>query len=327
MDKPDVPRTIDVLLFDDVHLLDVAGPVQAFEAAESDGRRRYVHRFVSGDGRPVRASCGIQLGVDGALSAESRSSDLLIPGGKGIDAVAADESVLAIIRKWSERSDGHRLISVCSGALALASAGVLDGTVSTTHWSRAKDAERYPRVGWDLNRIFTISEHVFTSAGVTTGIDLAIEIIRKDCGAEAALSVARKLVVQLRRTGGQSQFASHLAGQFSTEEDHLTSLIEKVVADPAENWTSDMLALTAGMHPRTLLRRFKAELGKTPAQFVECARIDHARALLARNRPLKQVAIDSGFGDLQRMRRAFKRQIDVDPGTFAKTFRTSANIQ
>jgi transcriptional regulator GlxA family with amidase domain len=314
-----VIRTIDVLLFDNVNLLDVSGPVQAFEAATVAGHKRYAMRFVSPDGNPVRASCGLALVADQQLSERSGSDDLLIPGGNGVDALIENASVRDVIQHRAAREGTGRLISICSGALVLAAAGVLDGRRATTHWSRSLDTEKYENVLWDLDRISTSDTRIFTSAGVTTGIDLALAIIRADCGPRVALAAARELVVQLRRTGGQSQYAIHLAGQF-TRDDTLTQLIEKVVTQPQLEWSLDALAASAGMNSRTLSRHFKRDLNETPAQFVERVRIDHARGMLSENIPLKQVAVDSGFGDLQRMRRAFHRRFGVHVSAYQSAF-------
>ena len=317
MDNHRNARNIDVLLFDNINLLDAAGPVQAFEAANTDSRIRYQTRYVSLDGAPVRAGCGLRLVADARLSAAAGGADLLIPGGAGVDALTTNTGLLEIIRKRAG-TEG-RLISVCSGALVLAAAGVLDGLKATTHWSREEDTRHYPGVFWDLDRINITQGKVFTSAGVTTGIDLALSIIQADCGPKVALSVARELVVQLRRTGGQSQYAFHLAGQFAKGET-LTELIEKVVAAPHLDWSLDALADAAGMNARTLTRRFKRDTGETPAQFVEKVRVDHARGLLSGKLPLKQVAVDCGFGDLQRLRRAFQRQFGVQLSDYRNMF-------
>ena len=317
MDNHHGARKIDVLLFDDINLLDAAGPVQAFEAANTDGRARYRTRYVSLDGGPVRAGCGLRLVPDGTLCVAANGADLLIPGGAGVDALTGNPDLHEIIRKRAETQ--YRLISVCSGALVLAAAGVLNGLAATTHWSREEDTRTYPEVNWDLDRINITQGRVFTSAGVTTGIDLALSIIQADCGPKVALAVARELVVQLRRTGGQSQYAFHLAGQFAKGE-ALSQLIEKVVATPHLDWSLDALADAAGMNARTLTRRFKRDTGETPAQFVEKVRVDHARGLLSGNMPLKQVAVDSGFGDLQRLRRAFQRQFGVQLSDYRNMF-------
>ncbi|MEP5762341.1 MAG: DJ-1/PfpI family protein [Litoreibacter sp.] len=313
-------RTIDVLLFDNVNLLDVSGPVQAFEAALINGRKRYEMRYVSPDGNPVRATCGLQLTADKQLSKHSDSDDLLIPGGEGVDALIQNTSVRDVIQRRAAREDGGRLISICSGALVLAAAGVLDGRPATTHWSRAADTRSYENVLWDLDQISTSDTRIHTSAGVTTGIDLALAIIRADCGPTVALNAARELVVQLHRTGGQSQYAIHLASQFS-RDNKLTRLIEEVVSQPHLHWSLDALATSAKMNSRTLSRHFKRDLNETPAQFVERIRVDHARGLLSENLPLKQVAADSGFGDLQRMRRAFHRRFGINVSDYQAAFK------
>lgn len=319
MDIIFIPRTIDILLFEDVNLLDVSGPVQAFKTARVNGSAKYSMRFVSLDGKPVRACCGLALVPDAKLEARSDSDDLLIPGGTGVDALLGNTALKNVIRDRATRPGDGRLISVCSGALVLAHAGVLDGHAATTHWSRATDIRNYGDVLWDLDRISTSDTRVFTSAGVTTGIDLALAIIRTDCGHTSALDVARELVVQLRRTGGQSQYAIHLAGQF-TANDRLTKLIEQVFSTPQNDWSMDGMAEAAGMNARTLSRHFKRDLQETPAQFVERVRVNHARGLLHENFPLKQVATDSGFGDLQRMRRAFRRSFGVHLSEYLTVF-------
>jgi transcriptional regulator GlxA family with amidase domain len=314
-------RSIDVLLFDDVNLLDVSGPVQAFDTAKVNGEKRYHVRYVSIDGSSVRAGCGLRMIPDAALSPETTSDDLLIPGGVGVNALIPNSMVCEVVANHLNRKPGGRVISICSGALLLAAAGVLDGRAATTHWSRLADTKKYDRVLWDLDQIFTAQDRVFTSAGVTTGIDLALSIIRADCGATVALAVARELVIQLRRTGGQSQYAIHLAGQF-TKDDALTRLIEQVVAEPHLDWSLDALAQAAGLNPRTLSRHFKRDLQENPGQFVERIRIDHARGLMADKLPLKQVARLSGFGDLQRMRRAFQRRFGVHLSDYVNSFVT-----
>ncbi|WP_161862367.1 GlxA family transcriptional regulator [Algicella marina] len=310
-------RKIDVLLFDGVNLLDVSGPVQAFVAANSDDRLAYVMRFISTDGRPVRSCCGLQLSVEGVLTGDMTCDDLLVPGGNGVDSLIENDKALQAIRKRAEGKG--RIISVCSGALVLAAAGVLDGRRATTHWSRLEDTRAYPSVSWDLDRISISEGNVLTSAGVTTGIDLALAIIEADCGPTIALAVARELIVQLRRTGGQSQYSSFLVGQFS-DRGALARLIEQVVTQPQRDWSLEAMAEEAGMNSRTLTRRFKRDVHETPAQFVEKVRVDHARTLLQSDVPLKRVAAESGFGDLQRMRRAFQRRFGLQLGEYRSMF-------
>ena len=318
MDKRPKHRILDVFLFDGVNLLDVAGPVQALDTATYDGQKVYEHRFVSLDGHEVTASCGLRMSVSGTLTNTSNAVDLLVPGG-AVDQFLEHQPLLDIIAARSKRTGDGRLISICSGALILAASGVLNEMVATTHWRRETIIRDYENVKWNLDLICTESDRIFTSAGVTTGIDLALSIIRKDCGTSAALDVARELVVQLRRTGGQSQYAMHLAGQF-IPDDCLTRLIEQVITRPEQPWSLDTLAAEAGMNTRTLSRRFKTHMQISPAQFVEKTRVDHARGMMAENIPLKTVAQRSGFGDLQRMRRAFQRRFGVNLGEYVSAF-------
>ncbi|MGI9366123.1 MAG: GlxA family transcriptional regulator, partial [Rhizobiaceae bacterium] len=274
--------------------------------------------FVLLDGKPVRTCCGIQLIADGALSANRSNRDLLIPGGPGVDQVLKNAVLLQAVRQRVESSGDERVIAICSGALILAEAGVLNGKSATTHWARLNDTLRYNDVNWDLDQICIMGQRIFTSAGVATGIDLALSIVKMDCGASTALSVARSLVVQFRRTGGQSQKSLHLAGQF-TKEDSLTRLIEKIVSEPQFDWSLNNMADVVGLNIRTLSRRFKQDMQVSPGQFVESVRLDHARGLLMDNYPLKRVAADSGFGDLQLMNRAFKRRFGVSVSEYAQS--------
>lgn len=324
MDTSPRRRCIDVLLFDGVNVLDVTGPVQAFDVARFNGKRVYSTRFLCLSGNSVTASCGLVLGAEGTLADAHLDSDFLIPGGAGIDTVAARQDLQDHLRQRQSRPGDSRLISICSGALALAKAGILDGRPASTHWSRAAQLAAYPKVCWDLDRIFTLDRRLYTSAGVTAGLDLALAIIREDCGGIVALQVARDLVVQLRRTGGQNQYATYLAAQF-TEDEGLARLIECVVSDPGRAWTRESLADTAHMSSRTLARRFKEHLAMTPTEFVERTRVERARVLISEHLPLKAVATKSGFGDLQRLRRAFQRQLNTDPTSYAAIFSDGQN--
>ena len=314
------PRPIDILVFDNVNMMDVSGPAQAFSDALLNGNPAYSLRYLSLDGSPVRANCGLSLNVDGALADHDPAADLLVPGGSGVDALMDDETVLAPIRAQAKRPARARLISVCSGALLLAKSGVLNGRPATTHWSRGSQVqELFPDVQWELDTIFTQSGTIYTSAGVSTGIDLALSIIQEDCGSPAALAVAQELVVHMRRGGGQSQYSNLLQAQFSLEAP-LVRLAETVAENPAANWNLENLAAEANMSNRTLSRKFSASLGVSPVQFVELTRLETARALLSEGVPKKQVAAQSGFGDLQRMRRSFQRHLGVSATQYLQRF-------
>lgn len=312
-------RQIDVLLYDGVNLLDVAGPVQAFNSVNYKGRDHFRLRFVTGNGADITASCGLRLGADARLTMGD-TQDLLVPGGEGVDAVLADGRIRAIIRNWRDHGDDRRLISVCSGALILANAGVLDGRRATTHWARREMVRSlFPQVHWSTDDLYHIDGGVMTSAGVTAGVDLALEIIRRDCGADIALMVAREVVVYLKRTGGQNQFADLLEAQFSGDRD-LRKLIDALQADPGRDWTLEDMADTAGLTPRTLSRRFTAAFGQSPVKFLERYRVKRASDVLSGGAPAGKAVELSGFGDFQQMQRAFKRQLGTTIGSYRQNF-------
>lgn len=315
------PRSIDCLVFDGINLLDLAGPVQAFSSAGYEREPPYRIRFVSHEGVPVRADCGMTIVADAALDSASQADDLLVPGGYGVNDCLRQASLLDIIGTWRETRPSGRLMSVCSGALILAAAGVLDGRLATTHWGRAADARAtYPQVDWQTDRIYVLDDPVFTSAGVTTGIDMALAIIRRDCGAEVTLEVGRELVVQMQRMGGQEQFSAALTAQHGGDP-ALERLVNAVLTAPARDWTLENMAREARTSPRSLRRKFSAQIGMSPAKFVERVRIDRAREALLGGASLKSVASACGFRDVQRMRRAFLRHLGTSAADYSRRFR------
>ena len=311
-------RDISVLLFDDVNLLDVAGPVQAFASANVE-RERYRLHFRSLDGKDVRTSCGLRLRVDGRLVRRG-ASDLLVPGGAGVDALRGSPALRARIARWQERDPAQRLIAICSGALVLAEAGVLDGRPATTHWGREAEALAcYPDVDWSIGRLFCIDGAVMTSAGVSSGIDLALEIIQRDHGPECALAVARELVVYLKRSGTQAQFAELLSAQFSSDRD--TRRLIRLIADaPGRSWTLERMADAVHTTPRTLTRRFRASTGQSPVKFLERYRVKLACDALASGAASTAAADTAGFESFQKMQRAFKRQLGTTVGRYRERF-------
>lgn len=315
----DKTRSIDILLFDDVNILDVAGPVQAFSSANDDGLNRYQLRYVSLDGGAVTSSCGLRLQADQVLEIEAHH-DLLVPGGRGVDRMLQRPELRKILSGWQRSGNSQRVISVCSGALILADAGLLDGRSATTHWGRAKQVrDLFPMVNWATNELYRIDDLIFTSAGVTSGIDLALEVIRRDHGSAVALSVARELVVYLKRSGGQNQFADILEAQF-TEDRELARLISALHDNPGEEWTLDLMADVAGLTSRTLVRRFSAMTGHSPVKFLERYRVKRASDALSSGLPIGKSIEISGFRDFQQMQRAFKRQLGTTIGNYAENF-------
>ncbi|NRA86185.1 MAG: helix-turn-helix domain-containing protein [Rhizobiales bacterium] len=318
-------RQIDLYIYDGVNILDVSGISEAFYAASTHDKTTYNLRYMSKDGSPIRAACGLKLcadiGLDDInLGGINNGQDLVLLGGAGMNGQMHYTPLLEVIKNWQISGQDKRLISVCSGALILAASGVLDGHIATTHWSRADEAAQlYPNVKWQTDSIYTIEGHLFTSAGVTAGIDLALAIIAKDCGTSVALLVARELVVSLRRSGGQTQYSDILKAQYSTQNS-LEALLELIVAQPDKDWTLDCMAEIAGMTSRTLSRKFRQQLDCSPVLYVEKIRVSHASNLLSFGRNMNKVAKQSGFGNLQRMQRSFERQIGISPTAYCKKF-------
>lgn len=318
MDNP--TRQLDVLLFDDLNILDVAGPVQTFSSANDEDNSFYEVRHVSVDGGSVTSSCGLKLGVDGVASIGPDAQDLLIPGGRGVDEALKDSRIGELITDWHNLVGDRRIISVCSGALLLANAGILDGHQATTHWSRGQQVRAmFPNVTWDINRLYFNKGQIKTSAGVTSGIDLALAIVRQDCGTLVALRVARELVVYLKRAGGQDQFADLLEAQFSAEKE-LVVLVDALLDSPQKDWTLERMADFSGLTPRTLTRRFAAHPGQTPAKFLERIRVKRAADTLSAGAPVGRAMEIAGFSDFQQMQRAFKRQLDSTVGNYQQRF-------
>ncbi len=308
-------RSIAILIFDDVHLVDVAGPAEAFNEVRNHSGFRYDLRYFSPTNSAVMASCGILLNPDISLDAATKCDDILITGGTGIDRVISHTRLRKLVSTWLNEHPDGRVLSVCSGALLLADTGVLQGKRATTHWRRSRDAQKIGgNVLWDFDRIFTSEGNVFCSAGVTAGIDLALHIITLDAGNHVASAVARELVVPMRRAGGQSQHSLLLESK-NVATDRTRPLVDAIIQMPDRKWTLDQLALFINVTPRTLTRHMKKEFGIPPVRFVELVRVQFAANLIERGEHIKVVACKAGFGSSQRMRRAIKRNYDTTPFT------------
>ena len=246
--------------------------------------------------------------------------DLLIPGGVGIDTALEDPKLKTLIGDWHLHHPGGRLAAVCSGALLQANSGILDGKPAATHWSRQKQiTRRFPAVHWDLDRIYIVQDGLCTSAGVTTGIDMALKLIRQDCGSECALRVAQELVVSMHRTGGQRQFAPTLKRQFATQGG-LGRLIDAMFETPQASWTLTEMAACAHMTPRSLSRHFKRDTGLSAMKFLEHIRVRHVCDRLLSGLPMARVLKHSGFGDAQRLNRAFQSVLGTGATAYQRQF-------
>jgi transcriptional regulator GlxA family with amidase domain len=313
-------RTLLVVLFDGVQSLDVTGPIEVFEGAgRSRGDRSgYRIRTASLDGSPVRTSSGLTLVPDGGLADAPAPHTLLVPGGEGTRR--PDPRLIDWLRDHAPRAG--RLVSVCTGALLLAEAGLLDGHRATTHW-RVCDrlAAAYPDVEVEPDPIFVRDGRVSTSAGVTAGIDLALALVEEDLGRDVALAVARNLVVFLRRPGNQSQFSAQLAAQTASREP-LREVQHWVTRHPEADLSVESLAGRAGLSPRHFARAFQAETGTTPGRYVERVRLEHARRLLEDTADgVTKISRACGYGTTEAMRRAFMKSLGVAPAEYRRRFR------
>ncbi len=320
------PRRVVIVAFAGVQSLDVTGPLEVFDAAgrlvEARGRgeRGYEVQIVSRDGLPLQSSSGLTLTPHAPLPRRGRELDtLIVAGGSGSRAAAEDR----VLVRWIARTAplARRTASVCTGAFLLASAGLLDGRRATTHWAAARElADGFPAVEVDPEPIFLRDGPIWTSAGVTAGMDLALALVEEDLDRAAALTIARHLVLFLRRPGGQAQFSATLAAQ-EPRRDVLREAQRLVLEDAAADHTVEAMAARACMSTRHFARAFRAETGITPARYVERVRLEAARRLLEdTSEPISAVARICGFSTAETMRRAFLRSLAVGPADYRRRF-------
>jgi transcriptional regulator GlxA family with amidase domain len=318
-------RRIVVVVYPNLQSLDAVGPIEVFSTANREaGRAEYTTEVVATTGSTVRATSGIVLAVDHRLGGVRGDIDtLMVAGGDGTAEAMGDRPLIDGVLRLAGRS--RRVTSVCSGAFILAEAGILDGRRATTHWSWCDAlAERYPAVTVESDPIFVRDGNVYTSAGVTAGMDLALALVEDDLGRDIALAVARRLVLFLRRPGNQSQFSAQLAAQVA-QRDTLRDLQQWIADHPAADLTVAMMAERAGMSDRNFARCFKDEVGVTPGRYVECVRIEVARRLLEESdETVARVATASGFGTAETMRRVFIRSLRIGPTEYRRRFRAHA---
>lgn len=326
------PRQIALVVYPGFQSLDLTGPLEVFAGARSllaaTGRRArgYELLILSGDGAPCTSSSGLQIVPDAAVGAAAgRLDTLLVVGGEGRRGAVEDAALIEWIAAASHRA--RRTASVCTGAFLLARAGLLDGRRATTHWAAAQElAEAHPLVDVDPEPIFLRDGRVWTSAGVTAGIDLALALVEEDLDREAALLIARHLVMFLRRPGNQSQFSATLASQ-QPQREPLREVQRLVLEEVAADHSVEAMAGRAHMSPRHFARAFRAETGVTPARYVERVRLETARRMLEdTTEPIAVVAGACGFGTAETMRRAFLRALAVGPAEYRRRFqgRTAA---
>jgi transcriptional regulator GlxA family with amidase domain len=313
-------RVVVIVVFDEVTLLDVAGAGEVFVEANRFGAD-YQLKIASMDGYDVTSSIGTRLGVTDSLSSIESADTIIVAGSDDLPRRPIDPALIDAIRSISTRT--RRMASICTGSFILAQAGLLSGRRATTHWH---DARLFARAFRDItvepDAIFVRDGDVFTSAGVSSGIDLALALVEMDYGAELVRDVARWLVVYLKRAGGQSQF-SVLVEADPPPQSPLRAATDAVAADPAANHSVKTLAVRAALSTRQLTRLFVSELGMTPARYVELVRIDCARGALESGRTVGETAGMAGFGSSETLRRVFVNHLGISPKAYRDRFRTA----
>ncbi|MFD9583773.1 GlxA family transcriptional regulator [Streptomyces sp. NPDC059980] len=311
-------RTVLIVLFDGVQSLDVTGPLEVFAGAEAHRADSYRIRTASLDGAPVRCSSGLVLVPDHPLAEAPAPHTLLVPGGRG----TRNPDPLLVDWLRAHGPGVERLVSVCTGAILLAAAGLLDGRRATTHWAYCDRLARdHPAVEVDPDPIYVRDGHVATSAGVTSGIDLALALVEDDLGRATALTIARHLVVFLRRPGNQAQFSVQLAAQTARREP-LREVQQWISEHPGGDLSVESLAARARLSPRHFARAFQAETGTTPGRYVEGVRLEHARRLLEDTSDgVEEISRASGYGTPEAMRRAFVKTLGSAPAEYRRRFR------
>lgn len=316
-----------VVLFDDVQSLDVTGPMEVLTGANDwcsarRGTQPYEVRTAGVDAAPVRTSCGLQFTPDIGLSDADAADMIVVPGGQG---TRASQPQLVDWLAGCARN-ANRLVSVCTGAYLLAEAGLLTGRRVATHWAYCEDlAGRYPEIDVRSEPIFVEDGAVVTSAGVTAGIDLMLALVETDIGRQAALDIARHLVVFLRRPGGQAQFSTQLSTQMARRRP-LREVQQWIEERPAADLSIPALAHRANLSTRQFTRAFTTEVGMTPGRYVDSVRIQTARRSLEDSAlGIVEVARACGYGTAEAMRRAFLRSVGVSPAEYRARFHSIDN--
>lgn len=318
------PKLVVFVVYPGIVLLDLAGPLQVFSQALDPVTQDtgYECIVVSVDGGLVGTTTVVSVPSAPLSSLAARDlHTVIVVGGDGAARAMRDTGLVAAIRALAGRA--QRVASVCSGALVLAATGLLDGRRAVTHWDDCQRlAHAFPKVRVELDPIFIKDGRIWTSAGITAGIDMALAIVSEDLGRAAALRVARAMVAQMVRSGGQSQYSPALGRQQSDGLGRFDALHAWIADNLTSDLTVDRLAAQAGMSPRNFARVYAAEIGTTPAKTVEAMRTERAQNLLETSASsLKQIARLCGFHDEDRMRRAFLRRLNVTPSTYRQTFR------
>ena len=324
-DRKQTPRQVVILIYPGVTLLDVAGPAQTFSSANNAdlGTAKPDYRVVlaSLDGGMVMTDSSIEMNTVSLRSLANKPIDtLIVAGGNGVFEALEERRLVDWIKDRGKQC--RRVASTCMGAFLTAEAGLLDGQCVTTHWRQVEELQRrYPDIDVRRDPLFINNGNMWSSAGVTAGIDLALAMVEKDFGHNAAMQVAQALVVFFKRPGGQSQFSKVLLAQRQDNGGAFSDLHAWIAGNLQSDLKVETLAKRVAMSPRTFARSYKDKTGRTPAKSVELIRVDMAKQYLERGAdPLAKIAFLSGFQDEQRLRRAFRRHVGTSPSDYRDKF-------
>ena len=316
---PAAPVVVFVV-FDGMKLLDVAGPAEVFAEANRFGAA-YRVVMASVDGADVATSVGTRIAVSTSIGSVVTADTVVVSGGDDLVGRPIDPQLVAAVGDMRTRT--RRMASICTGSFILAQTGMLDGHRATTHWRHTALLSRaFPRISVEPDAIFVRDGDIYTSAGVSAGIDLALALVEDDYGADLVRDVARSLVVYLKRAGGQSQFSVFVEAR-PPQRSALRALTDAIAANPGENHTVKSLAAQASLSTRQLTRLFQSELGTTPARYVEMVRIDAARSALDAGRSVTDTARMAGFGSAETLRRVFVNQLGISPKSYRDRFKST----
>jgi transcriptional regulator GlxA family with amidase domain len=316
-------RRIGILIYDNVTMIDVAGPADVFHHANNFGAS-YETVLLSIDGEDARASNGLRLSADGRAADYPNLDTIIIPGAYGAISQPFESKLVDAVTALTTHA--NRVASVCTGAFLLAQIGLLDGRRATTHWTHVADfAKIFPHVIVDPDALFVRDGNIITSAGVSSGIDLALALVEDDYGPDVARDVARQMVVFMQRPGGQSQFSAPSRASVAADNP-LRTLLDTIAADPGGDYSLTRMAALIHTSTRQLARLFHDDIGTTPARYVELIRVEAAQTLLQNGETVATAARLSGFGSAETLRRVFVSRVGQSPTVYLEGLRTAASL-
>lgn len=324
-------KNVVMVAYPNAHILDVVGPLEVLTGASlflPEGTEPYKTHVVAHKKGNVETTSGLALQANQSFADAKRDHSeidtLIVSGGHGTAEAMQDNDLMDYVDHAALRA--KRVVSICTGAMILAELGLLNGRRATTHWWWCPIlAQRYPEVTIEPDAIFIRDENIWTSAGVTAGMDLALALLEEDWGHDVALQVARYNVMYMMRPGGQTQFSANLIAQ-KADDPKIGATLDYILDNVAEDLTVTSLAARAAMSERSFARKFKDETGMTPAHYVEAARLQNARVELEQSdTPVEQVALHTGFGNAERMRRVFQRHLGISATDYRDRFRITTS--